>query len=407
MNSCLPAWIGLVTAIHFVVGNLFAEAGTRLRFHGGPVSRSFAIAEFRLPADGSAGRTWELQVAGQRLAVQAGDGGRAWVVLPALGAGQTVEGQLTAATSRIRRPQAEAKTNGTRLELRLPEGPVGTYQMGGSELPRADVPEKFRRGGYLHPLLTPAGRQVTDDYPANHLHHHGVWSPWTKTKFEGRTPDFWNMGDRKGRVDFVALDGHWSGAVHAGFRARHRMVDMLSQPEKTALDEAWEVRLFNLGEAMNRRGHLLEITMTQTCATASALELPKYHYGGLGVRGNWAWNGAASTRWLTSDGLTNRLAANETRGRWCWLGGLVDGQLAGLTVLGAPENFRAPQPMRVNPTEPFFCFAPSQLGDWAIEPGKPYVARYRLLITDGEPDRELIEQCWRDLAEPVRVEVLR
>jgi hypothetical protein len=208
-------------------------------------------------------------------------------------------------------------------------------------------------------------------------------------------------------VDFVALDGHWSGAVHAGFRARHRMVDMLSQPEKTALDEAWEVRLFNLGEAMNRRGHVLEITMTQTCATASALELPKYHYGGLGVRGNWAWNGAASTRWLTSEGLTNRLTANETRGRWCWLGGLVDGQVAGLTVLGAPENFRAPQPMRVNPTEPFFCFAPSQLGDWSIEPGKPYVARYRLLLTDGEPDRELIEQCWRDLAEPVRVEVLR
>jgi len=407
MNSRLPAWIGLVTAIHFVVGNLFAEAGTRLRFHGGPVSRPFAIAEFRLPADGSAGRTWELQVAGQRLAVQAGDGGRAWVVLPALGAGQTVEGQLTAATSRIRRPQAEAKTNGTRLELRLPGEPVGTYQMGGGELPRADVPEKFRRGGYLHPLLTPAGQQVTDDYPANHLHHHGVWSPWTKTKFEGRAPDFWNMGDRKGRVDFVALDGHWSGVVHAGFRARHRMVDMLSQPEKTALDEVWEVRLFNLGEAMNRRGHVLEITMTQTCATASALELPKYHYGGLGVRGNWAWNGADATRWLTSDGLTNRLTANETRGRWCWLGGLVDGQLAGLTVLGAPENFRAPQPMRVNPTEPFFCFAPSQLGDWAIEPGKPYVARYRLLITDGEPDRELIEQCWRDLAEPVRVEVLR
>lgn len=407
MNSRLPAWIGLVTAIQFVVGNLFSDAGLRLRFHGGPVSRPFAIAEFRLPADGPAGRAWELQVAGQRLAVQAGDGGRAWVVLPALGAGQTVEGQLTAVASRIGRPQAEAKTNGTRLELRLPEGPVGTYQMGGGELPRADIPEKFRRGGYLHPLLTPAGRQVTDDYPANHLHHHGVWSPWTKTKFEGRTPDFWNMGDRKGRVDFVALDGHWSGAVHAGFRARHRMVDMLAQPEKTALDEVWEVKLFNLGEAMNRRGHVWEITMTQTCATASALELPKYHYGGLGVRGNWAWNGVDATRWLTSEGLTNRLAANETRGRWCWLGGLVDGQLAGLTVLGAPENFRAPQPMRVNPTEPFFCFAPSQLGDWAIEPGKPYVARYRLLLTDGEPDRELIEHCWRDLAEPVRVEVLR
>ncbi len=407
MISRFLAWAGRAAAVLVFAGNLLADAGPRLRFHGGPAARGFAIAEFSLPTNRPSAEGWELITDKGRLAVQADDRGRAWVVLPALGAGQTVDGQLVAATSRIPRPQAETKTNGARLELRLPEGLVGTYQMGAGELPRGDIPEKFRRGGYLHPLLTPAGRPVTDDYPANHLHHHGIWSPWTKTKFEGRTPDFWNMGDRKGRVDFVALDHHWSGPVHAGFRARHRMVDMLSQPEKTALDEAWEVRLFNLGETMNRRGHVLEITITQTCATASALELPKYHYGGLGVRGNWAWNGADATRWLTSEGLTNRLAANETRGRWCWLGGLVDGQLAGLTVLGAAENFRAPQPMRVNPTEPFFCFAPSQLGDWAIEPGKPYVARYRLLLTDGEPDRELIEQCWRDLAEPVRVEVLR
>ncbi len=404
MNSLRSLSCSLIALL---AGGVAAAAGPRLRFAVGPNDRATAVAQFRLPAEFRVSDSpLELRAGTQRFPVQTDSERNAWAVLPELKAGSGLVGELASAESLASRPQAEAKRDNGRLELRLPGQLVAAYQMEAGELPRAEIPEKFKRGGYLHPLLTPSGRQVTDDFPANHQHHHGVWSPWTKTLFEGRAPDFWNMGDLKGRVDFVALDRNWSGPVHAGFRARHRMVDMLARPERLALDETWEVRCFNLGEARNRRCQVLELVLTQTCTTASALELPKYHYGGLGVRGNWAWNGANATRWLTSEGITNRIAANETRGRWCWMGGLVDGQLAGVAILGAPENFRSPQPMRVHPTEPFFCFAPSQLGDWAIEPGKPYVARYRFVVTDGEPDRELIEQCWRDLAEPVRVEVL-
>ncbi|GIT77905.1 MAG: hypothetical protein Ct9H300mP32_2870 [Verrucomicrobiota bacterium] len=39
---------------------------------------------------------------------------------------------------------------------------------------------------------------ITDDYPHNHKHHHGIWFPWTNTIFEGRKPDFWNMGNGTG-----------------------------------------------------------------------------------------------------------------------------------------------------------------------------------------------------------------
>jgi hypothetical protein len=46
---------------------------------------------------------------------------------------------------------------------------------------------------------------VTDDYPANHKHHHGIWFAWTRVDFEGRKTDFWNMGDGKGTVEFVDL----------------------------------------------------------------------------------------------------------------------------------------------------------------------------------------------------------
>ena len=91
------------------------------------------------------------------------------------------------------------------------------YQAEPGEFPRPEIKEAFRRGGYLHPIRTPSDRLVTDDFPTNHVHHHGLWMPWTKTVFEGREPDFWNMGTDKGRVEFVAIDEVWSKDGRAGF----------------------------------------------------------------------------------------------------------------------------------------------------------------------------------------------
>ena len=61
--------------------------------------------------------------------------------------------------------------------------------------------------------------------------------------------------------------------------------------------------------------------------------------------------------------------------------------------------------MRLNPDEPFFCYAPSQGGDWVIEPGKPYVARYRFIVADGPVDAKEIERMWNDYATPPKVTV--
>ena len=59
--------------------------------------------------------------------------------------------------------------------------------------------------------------------------------------------------------------------------------------------------------------------------------------------------------------------------------------------------------MRLNPTEPFFSYAPSQLGEFQIEPGKPYVSRYRFVVMDGPPDRTEIDRLWNDYAHPPAV----
>lgn len=306
--------------------------------------------------------------------------------LPALGFFTLLAPLLAEPVSAKREGQQIIFTAGARELLR--------YQAEPGELPRPDIKEAFRRGGYLHPIFTPAGRLVTDDYPANHLHHHGVWSPWTKTEFEGRKPDFWNMGAGTGRVEFVAVEEVWSKDGRAGFKARHQFADLLAKPPKIALHETWEIAVSAVEGTPART--IIDLTSTQTCASDAPLKLPKYHYGGLGFRGNWAWNGAAALRTLSSEGETDRTKINEQRGKWCWLGGLVDGQPAGVTILCAPANFRFPQPMRLHPGEPFFCFAPQQLGEMEIAPGSPYVSRYRFIVADGEPTREQADAWWQE-----------
>jgi hypothetical protein len=151
---------------------------------------------------------------------------------------------------------------------------------------------------------------------------------------------------------------------------------------------------------------MFDLELTQTCATNDPVLLPKYHYGGFGFRGADAWNGPGDAAlFLTSEGITDRIKGNDTRGRWCYLGGKLEGAIAGTAVLGHPDNFRAPQPLRLHPNMPYFSYVPQQLGDFAIEPGKAYVARFRFIVADGAPDRARIEAYWNAYATPLIVKI--
>jgi len=282
---------------------------------------------------------------------------------------------------------------GKEVVIRAGKKEILRYQAEPGDLPRPEIPEIFLRGGYIRAVHTPSGRLITDDFPSSHLHHHGVWNPWTKTEFEGRHPDFWNMGNGTGTVEFVALDGIWEKDGKSGFTARHRFVDLSTNPSKVALLETW-----NIAASLSGGNHVIDFTSTQTCASPSPLKLPEYRYGGFGFRGNAAWNGAGNCRFLSASGLTDRTKLNTSREKWCWVGGEVDGKTCGVTILCHPGNFRFPQPVRAHPDEPFFCYAPQQLGEMEIVPGVKYTARYRLVIADGEPDAKLAEAWWTEYA---------
>ena len=275
----------------------------------------------------------------------------------------------------------------------------------GFVVPPPGADGRYIRSGYIHPVWSPTGLLVTEDFPSDHLHHKGIWFPWTKTEFEGRHPDFWNLKGGTGTVRFAGFESTTNGPVYGGFRVKHQHVDLTGEEPKVALEEVWDVKVWNLGSV--RQGFLWDLCSVQRCATASPLRLPEYRYGGLGFRGSVDWVDE-NLDLLTSEGRT-RKDGHATRSRWCDMSGPIgnDGGYAGMTIMTHPQNFRFPQHMRIwDKGGTFFCYSPSLGGDWSIEPGEDYVSQYRFYVHEGHRDTDSVEECWHDFAEPPTVRIM-
>ncbi|MHC4623226.1 MAG: DUF6807 domain-containing protein [Planctomycetota bacterium] len=302
-------------------------------------------------------------------------------------------------------PTIEAVKNDAFLELRANGKNILRYNHAPVPPPRgADL--LYTRSAFIHPLWSPTGAVLTDIHPPDHVHHMGIWMPWTKTEFEGRKMDFWNLKEGKGTVRFSKFLSTTSGPVYGGFVAQQEHVD-LSAPtgEKVVLDETWDVRAYNIGDP-KKSCWLWDFVSTQCCAANSPLHHYEYRYGGLGFRATRQWT-ADNSEQLTSKGKT-REDGNRTRARWCDTYGQTRNGWAGVTVMSHPENFRHPEPMRLWPKKHshlFFNFAPSQLGDWTMEPGKNYVFRYRFYVHKGKPVAADLERLWNDFADPPKVKL--
>jgi hypothetical protein len=400
------AWVALVVGLAltagFSSGHLSTDGLKTIVLSAGGSDRRETVVEFALPPDVTGGSLQLRDESGRVVPLQVDRDRQAWFVLETAPARTDLRYTLEPALDRSPSSDyVQVLREEQRLVARVGGELALAYQAEAGELPSPDIKPIFRRGGYIHPIFTPSGRLVSDDYPPNHLHHHGIWSAWTKTEFDGRTPDFWNMGSGTGTVEFESLERSWSGPVHGGVVAHHRFIDLGASPAVTALTERWTVRVYPEGRHP-RPYRVFDLESVQRTATGQPLVLPEYHYGGIGFRGHRQWDGAENTFFLTSEGKDRR-DGHATRARWCHIGGRVDGELAGVAILGHPGNVRAPQPMRIHPTEPFFNWAPTQLGRMAIEPGQPYVSRYRFIVHDGVPDVAFIERLWRDYADPPRV----
>jgi len=396
--STALTFVGSSSTAHLREASIIVNAGA--------YDRSDAIVTFALPSEVT-GVGYELRDSrGLVTPLNIDQKRRATFILRSLKAGESKTYTVVKSKAGSDRKNAVVLTNSQNgIDATLNGSKVFSFVGKPKGLPRPNIKPVFLRGGYIHPVYTPSGRLVTDDYPSDHYHHHGIWFAWTKTQFENGHPDFWNVDDGTGRIDAGAANIYEArGNVFGAFNSSQSYVALTGSQPKVALTEEWDVRVYNVGQSSNSRYFVFDITATQQCATSEPLKLEEYRYGGMGLRGHRDWKDKTKVKFLTSEGKT-REDGNATRGRWFVMFGPVDGQTVNIAVLDHPHNFRSPQPMRLNPDDPFFNYAPSQLGPFAIKSGEPFLLRYRYIVSDGTPNPDELNRLWNDYADQPKVTV--
>lgn len=277
-----------------------------------------------------------------------------------------------------------------------------TYQTAIADVPEG-VDSKFRKSGFIHPLASLSGQELTRIQPPDHYHHYGIWGPWTRTLVEGREVDFWNLGEGQGRVDFDHLISKKEHAEYAEIIVRQNHVDLLApKGAQVAIEEDLGIRVWNT------QGNRYAVDYTTQISTplSSPVVLDAYRYGGgIGFRATARW-GTANSHILTSEGK-DRKSADGSFAKWVMVYGESDdpsGQ-SGILFLSHPKNRAHPEPMRVWPEDfydgkenVFIEFCPIRHKAWEILPGKSNVLKYRMIVFDGNLSPEEAEDFWNEFA---------
>ena len=286
------------------------------------------------------------------------------------------------------------------IRITLRGKPVLEYIKTARPVPEG-VEKHFSRSGYIHPVYTPTGQELTGDYPADHAHQHALYFAWVNSKFDGKRVDFWNQAKDLGRIEFREVVGQEREEQNVSFSVKHAFMVKAGNKWVDVLHEVWTVTVH-----LTPSDHFLfDVVSVQQCASDKPLSLAEYHYGGMSIRGNYQWLKEqedhsikpGDLQFLTSDGK-DRWEGNHTRPNWIAFSGRIDGQDVSASVFCSPKNFRAPQHVRIHPNKPYFCFAPMVEGPFEISPDKEYVSHYRYLVTSKSADVNTIQKHWDEYA---------
>ncbi|MEM8525221.1 MAG: PmoA family protein [Bacteroidota bacterium] len=299
---------------------------------------------------------------------------------------------------------------GKSLKLKQQDHLTVAYNFG-LRYPIFEAPEYYKRSGFFHPVYTPDGVVLSDDFPIGHAHQNGIFNTWVNTTFQGKKVDFWNRQKQLGKVSSqnqtkgITLFQHKNGSQSFHDTLLHIAIDTSIKKEQIVLKEVQHLTLYPTSDY-----HLFDIYSKQINVSSDTLFINKYHYGGMAFRGSKFWNEAdtlhfeADMKIVTSEGK-NRAASNHTRPNWICAYGTIEGKEVGIAVFNHPSNFRSPQFVRVHPKMPYFCFTPTVEEGFPIAPQGSYEAQFRLVTFDGAPDLKLLERLWLDYAFSAKIKI--
>ena len=253
---------------------------------------------------------------------------------------------------------------------------------------------------YFHPLYSLAGNVVTNFRPHDHAWHHGI--SMTMANLSGQ--NFWGGASYIKGKEYVQLDNN--GRIqHTAWHELSSSGDKVAMKESlewiTFKGELWlaEERTLQVNEINTDKGYWsldYGIRLKNVCkqelvfGSPTTEGRPMAGYGGLFWRGPRSFNGG---KLLGAGGLEGQDIMGK-RAEWVSYTGAHDGTLDKSTLLfiDQPGNLRYPTKWFVR-NDPFpvvsFAFSFDEL--YILRPGKEINNTYRILIANGDWDREKIE----------------
>ena len=231
------------------------------------------------------------------------------------------------------------------------------------------VPADRARCCYVHPIYTPGGVVVTDDFPKDHYHHRGVFWSWPVVKTPDGTWDLWMIRGIRHRPVSTTSKGMTINAVNewvAGERAIVReRVTITAQPVRgSSRDVDFELRLEALGRPVTLAG---------------STERGK-SYGGFSAR----FAPRTDTVIRTDRGVLGK-DDDLTAYQWAEMDAAYGGKRAVLRITPDPKNPAALHQWCLRKYGFVGASFPGRteaVQSYTIHPGKPLVLRFRVTVSD-------------------------
>jgi hypothetical protein len=260
------------------------------------------------------------------------------------------------------------------LTIRDGQTDVLTYCYG--DQLKAGVDPKYTQSCYIHPLFSLDGRPLTDDSPADHLHHHGLFWTWPVVRTQGLSTATWEPILPRLRQHFV----RWlkREAAKDSFLLSVENDWRLDGKEVVA-KEFVTLRIHpadNLGRAID-----FELTIE---AVGGTLELQgtqdqKKGYGGLCFRGAPMFTGAT----LTTDKGPLKEDAVHTPFQWADL----STRELGIAVFASPDHPGLPTKWMIrNSYAGLINVSWPGLAAVSLKSGEPVILRYRVYVHRGDAE---------------------
>lgn len=274
-----------------------------------------------------------------------------------------------------------------RLTVLEQGAPVFAYNFG--EQRPEGVPEAYHRAGYVHPVWSPTGTVLTDDFPEDHYHHRGVSWMWPRVQTGGEEYDLWHLEGVRQVFDQWLVRRAGPNAATMGAKVHWET------ETDTIVDERIWIRAFPARQGTRALDVRLTLEATEQPVTLLGQSNQDKGYGGFSFR----YAPRDSTVIVSPDGRAED--SNHQRFRWADETGRFGGadHWEGAAIFQHPSHPRFPVQWTLRHYGFLGVAWPGNDGA-ALVPGEPVTLRYRVWLHEGDAEEGRVEAAYDAFVNP-------